>query len=234
MTVRNLVTCAATGRELSRLLVTDSATLHEKIKELIKKAYPSWNGEGFVDTNIVNKARETYLNNLFEEEQGQLTQLDTDVLENITQTEIITKNIEHELEQRSTPGERIADRVASFGGSWAFIISFVCILIVWIVINSVVLVHRYDPYPFILLNLILSCIAALQAPVIMMSQNRQEAKDRLRSQNDYKVNLKAELEIKLLHDKIDHLIMHQNMRLLEIQKIQIEMIEDLTHKLEKK
>jgi uncharacterized membrane protein len=125
-------------------------------------------------------------------------------------------------------GERLADRVAEFGGSWRFIITFGLVLVIWIGINSLVLLWRpFDPYPFILLNLVLSSIAALQAPVIMMSQNRQEAKDRLQSEHDYQINLKAEIEIRQLHIKLDQLINHSWQRLLEIQQVQTDLMEDL-------
>src|SRR5205823_575225 len=120
---------------------------------------------------------------------------------------------------------------AEFGGSWKFIIVFGAILLGWIVLNALVLLNRaFDPYPFILLNLILSSLAALQAPIIMMSQNRAEARDRLRGENDYKVNLKAELEIRHLHEKIDHLLRRQYNRLFEIQQIQIELLEEISQR----
>jgi len=129
-----------------------------------------------------------------------------------------------------TLGEKMADGLASFGGSWTFLIIFGSILFIWIGLNSILLLKKpFDPYPFFLLNLVLSCIAAVQAPVIMMSQNRQEAKDRLRSQHNYQVNLKAELEIRQLHDKIDHLLSHQWERLVEIQQIQIDLLSELAH-----
>ncbi len=119
---------------------------------------------------------------------------------------ITTKVLLQDEDQPITFGERVADAVAAFGGSWKFIILFFLFLIVWILANAIVLMNRsFDPYPFILLNLILSCIAAMQAPVIMMSQNRQEQKDRIRSQNDYLINLKAEVEIRALHEKVDRL-----------------------------
>jgi len=127
-----------------------------------------------------------------------------------------------------TRGERLADQIAAFGGSWTFITLFFGILLGWIVLNLWFLDNEgFDPFPFILLNLILSCLAAIQAPIIMMSQNRQEQKDRQRAEHDYKINLKAELEIKLLSEKIDHLLVHQNKKLLEIQEIQIDYLEDL-------
>ena len=127
-----------------------------------------------------------------------------------------------------TFGQRIADHIASFGGSWTFIISFFSFILVWMGINTWRLMGKpFDPFPFILLNLILSCIAAIQAPIIMMSQNRQEHKDRIRSEHDFKVNLKAELEIQLLNEKVDHLLVHQNKRLMEIQQIQADYLEDI-------
>ena len=130
-------------------------------------------------------------------------------------------DLEEELSKDLTPAQRIADRIAGFGGSRTFILFFFFFLLLWMAVNVFVILKRpFDPCPFILLNIILSCLAAIQAPVIMMSQNRKEEKDRKRSQNDYKVNLKAELEIKLLHEKIDHVIIHQNQRLLEIQQLQ--------------
>jgi uncharacterized membrane protein len=125
-------------------------------------------------------------------------------------------------------GQRIADRVASFGGSWTFILSFFLFLILWIAVNLINFSHKtFDPYPFILLNLILSCLAAIQAPVIMMSQNRQEQKDRERAKKDFVINLKAELEIRILHEKLDHLIMHQQQELIEIQKIQVDIMNEI-------
>jgi uncharacterized membrane protein len=136
-----------------------------------------------------------------------------------------------EFEQQLTFGERLADKIAEFGGSWRFIIIFFVILSLWIAINSLTLILKpFDPYPFILLNLILSCLASIQAPIIMMSQNRQEDKDRLRAEHDYRINLKAELEIRHLHEKIDHLLMNQWQRLLEIQEIQMELMEELARK----
>jgi uncharacterized membrane protein len=124
--------------------------------------------------------------------------------------------------------------VAEFGGSWGFIIFFGGFLVCWIILNAFWLSNQgFDPYPFILLNLILSCLAAIQAPIIMMSQNRQEEKDRERAKKDYMVNLKSELEIRMLHEKIDHLVMHQQQRLLEVQQLQIEMMQDILSRVEK-
>lgn len=171
-----------------------------------------------------------YIQSLLESEKGELTTLDHEVLESLQRHETLSSNVDAEFKKDSTIGEKLADGVASFGGSWRFIIIFASILVIWIGLNSILLLKKpFDPYPFILLNLVLSCLAAIQAPVIMMSQNRQEAKDRLRSKQDYRVNLKAELEIRHLHDKIDHLLSHQWERLVEIQQIQIDLLSELAH-----
>lgn len=131
---------------------------------------------------------------------------------------------------QASRGDRLADRVAAVGGSWGFITVFTLVLFGWMVLNSEVLQRfglAFDPYPFIFLNLMLSTLAAVQAPIIMMSQNRQEAKDRLRARNDYQVNLKAELEIRHLHEKIDHLLSHQWERMIEIQEVQLDLLNEL-------
>jgi uncharacterized membrane protein len=124
--------------------------------------------------------------------------------------------------------------VALLAGSWIFIIAFFSFIFLWMAVNFTLWsITPFDPYPFILLNLLLSCLAAIQAPNIMMSQNRQEKKDRSKAEHDYKINLKAELEIKLLSEKIDHLMVHQNKKLLEIQEVQTDYLEDLLKVLKK-
>ena len=140
--------------------------------------------------------------------------------ENISEDELLTQILKDGSEGKISFGQRIADKVASFGGSWTFIISFFVVVVTWVVINSFVLLsHPFDPYPFILLNLFLSCIAALQAPIIMMSQNRLEEKDRQRAQHDYLINLKAEMEIRNLQVNMKNLF--------EIQQKQMELLEEL-------
>ena len=139
----------------------------------------------------------------------------------------ISRNTNREFDDERTAGQRVADKVAAFGGSWTFIIIFAAILLSWVIINSYVLVRRgdaFDPYPYILLNLFLSMLAAVQAPVIMMSQNRQAAKDRLDAAHDYEVNLKAELEIMSLHEKMDELRESKWEDLLRLQQEQIKML----------
>lgn len=158
---------------------------------------------------------------------GELSDLEKTVVSAIEDKATLSDKVGQDEDLPLTFGQRIADKVASFGGSWTFIISFGGFLFLWIAANTWLLANKgFDPYPFILLNLILSCIAALQAPVIMMSQNRQEEKDRERAKKDYMVNLKSELEIRMLHEKIDHLIMHQQQELLEIRKAQVQMLEE--------
>jgi uncharacterized membrane protein len=133
--------------------------------------------------------------------------------------EKLSRNINHVQEDRLSFGDRMSDKLASFAGSWKFIIGFMCVLGLWIITNAFLIGRPYDPYPFILLNLVLSCIAALQAPVIMMSQNRQEEKDRLRAKNDYKINLKSEIIVEDLHEKLEKLIEKQQKLFLKLEEL---------------
>ena len=159
-----------------------------------------------------------------------LSQGEKRVLKTITERLHISRNAIKDYEKQYTFGQRVADKVASFGGSWTFIILFGGILLIWIGLNSFVLIYSnkaFDPYPYILLNLVLSMLAAIQAPIIMMSQNRQAAKDRADAENDYEVNLKAELEITALHEKIDSMRQRQLEQLLLLQQNQLDMIKKL-------
>ena len=176
-----------------------------------------------------DEARLKKVQDLLDTENEQLAKLHEILEETIDEKELLTLVLaEHEPDTISK-GQKAADKVAAFGGSWKFIILFGVILFVWIILNAIVLSNReaFDPYPFILLNLILSCIAALQAPVIMMSQNRKDEKDRKRAQNDYLINLKAELEIKNMHKKIDLLMVDQMKTLLDLQKLQVEILTNI-------
>jgi len=198
------------------------------IAELIQREVGSWSEDGWICSDDLQKFRHVYVRSLLEAEKGELTVLDKEVLESLSQQEILSRNPDEELQSALTQGQRLADRIASVGGSWVFITWFAVVLFVWIVINSIALLSRpFDPYPYILLNLVLSCLASIQAPVIMMSQNRQEARDRVHAMRDYQVNLKAELEIRHLHQKLDHLLSHQWERLVEIQDIQMELINEV-------
>ena len=168
------------------------------------------------------------INNLLQSETAQLSRLQDIVKKTMKDEDLIIENLLHPPEEVLTPGQRISDKVARFGGSWAFIITFMVILFLWILFNVIAATKMiFDPYPFILMNLILSCIAALQAPIIMMSQNRQEEIDRKRSENDYLVNMKAELEIRELNQKIDVLLEDQIKVLFESQAKQLEILKKI-------
>ncbi len=208
--------------------------IRPSLLEFIKKHVPTFDEKGFICFDDLGQSRKDYVREVLQDEIGELSALDQEVIESLQQHEILSSDISKQFETKLTFGERLSDRIASFGGSWRFIILFGTVLFGWIILNAIFLLDRgFDPYPFILLNLILSCLAAIQAPIIMMSQNRSEARDRLRAENDYKVNLKAELEIRHLHEKIDHLLRKQYNRLFEIQQIQIELLEEIGQKRER-
>jgi uncharacterized membrane protein len=203
--------------------------IRPSLLDFIKKKSPDLDDKAFICFDDLGEFRKDYIKEVLEDEIGELSVLDQEVIESLEQHEILSSDIEKQFEKKLTFGERLSDRIAEFGGSWKFLITFGAVIVVWIGVNAVLLATRaFDPYPFILLNLILSCLAAVQAPVIMMSQNRAEARDRLRAENDYKVNLKAELEIRHLHEKIDHLLRRQYNRLFEIQQIQVELLEEIS------
>lgn len=205
--------------------------VHRPVAELIQRKHPRTSPGGFICFEDLNRFRGEYIEDVLEQEKGELSTLETEVVRSFREQELVAANINAQFDCQVTTGEWVADRVAEFGGSWSFIICFGLVMAIWILSNTLVLVNRpFDPYPFILLNLVLSCLAALQAPVIMMSQNRQEAKDRLRAEHDYRVNLKAELEIRHLNAKIDMLLTHQWQQLLEIQRVQADLIQDSVRK----
>ncbi len=206
--------------------------IREGIFNLLKKDFPDLQKKDFITLTELNQYRRLYLTSLITQEKGELAVIDIDVMLAIQNNSILSENIQEELEAELTLGQKLADHVAAFGGSWTFIITFFLFILVWMLVNIWFLATKpFDPFPFILLNLILSCLAAIQAPIIMMSQNRQEQKDRIRGEHDYKINLKAELEIKLLSEKMDHILVHQNKKLLEIQEIQTDYLEDLMKEL---
>ena len=205
------------------------------ILNLIRKEFPDFKETDFMSMQELAIFREKYMVEFLHKEMGELNSLEKKVLDSLNEKTSLTDIAEESLVPVDlTYGQRLADKVASFGGSWTFIIYFGVFILIWIIINIVFLANKsFDPYPFILLNLILSCIASLQAPVIMMSQNRQEEKDRERAKKDYMINLKSELEIRILHEKIDHLMLHQQQDLIEIQKVQIDMMNDILKNLKK-
>ena len=220
--------CQVCHRAIAPNAGTIGEVLRPSLVEFIQKRVPGFEAQGFICFDDLGKFRRDYVREVLEEEIGELSALDREVVQSLQEHEILSENVGQEFEKKLSFGERLSDRIADFGGSWTFLMSFGAVLLIWIVINTIVLATRaFDPYPFILMNLILSCLAAVQAPIIMMSQNRAEARDRARAENDYKVNLKAELEIRHLHEKIDHILSKQYNRLFEIQQIQIELLEEL-------
>ncbi len=220
--------CAICGKSFAARNVVSGEIVRKEMAAEILKSVPDWSSDKFICRPDLARIRGSYLHTLLESERGELSSLEQEVVRSMREHELLSSNIDAEFEQNWSFGERLADRIASFGGSWTFLICFGVFLCIWIGMNSMLLLWRPpDPYPFIFLNLILSCLAAIQAPVIMMSQNRQEAKDRIRSEHDYQVNLKAELEIRHLHEKVDHLLSHQWERLVQIQELQLELLADL-------
>ncbi len=205
--------------------------IHEPIIEFRQKKYPGLSLQESICLPCLNRIRSEYVQEVLETEKGELSGLEEDVIKSLNEQELLSKNINLEFEQQLTLGERVADKVAEFGGSWPFIFIFLGVLGTWIIINSLALLRQpFDPYPYILLNLVLSSLAAIQAPIIMMSQNRQAKKDRLLADHDYRTNLKAELEIRQINWKMDQLLTHHWQRLLEIQHIQTELMEEIVLK----
>jgi uncharacterized membrane protein len=225
---KHTVTCAICGDTLPAAKSLAVATLRPSLIERIRQDHPGVPADGNLCFHHVTDYRAKYVAELLRKERGELSDLDREVVQSLSAGETIAANTEQEYSEDLSFGGRVSDLLAKFGGSWTFILIFVAIIIVWMTINAAIIGGaNFDPFPFILLNLVLSCLAALQAPVILMSQNRQELKDRMRAENDYQVNLKAELEIRHLHEKMDHLINRQWERLAEIQEIQLEIMQDM-------
>jgi len=211
--------------------VFSAEVIRGPIVEKIMASHPDWSSQGFICKADLNRYRAEYVKDVIKADKGELSVLDEQVVKSLKEQELLSQNINVEYDRQRSLGEIMADKLADFGGSWIFIGIFCGVLLLWIVMNSVVLLMKpFDPYPYIFLNLILSCLAAIQAPVILMSQNRQEARDRIQAEHDYRINLKAELEIRHLHEKMDHLLMNQWQRLMEIQQIQMELMQDLAQK----
>jgi len=218
--------CAVCGRD-ARVPVALGA-IRPPIAAMIVADHPGLTADSPVCREHLVAYRTRYVQDMLAHERGEISELERQVVESLAREETVSRHVERRWRDERTFGETVADIVADFGGSWTFIGVFFAVLLVWMGFNLWMAAEKiFDPYPFILLNLVLSCLAAIQAPIIMMSQKRQEAKDRLRSENDYRVNLKAELEIRHLHEKLDHLINRQWERLAEIQQIQLEIMEDL-------
>ncbi|MBX7165210.1 MAG: DUF1003 domain-containing protein [Pirellulales bacterium] len=229
------VTCQICHRQVRRADAVPGELVHPAVVTTIERQHHEWTPTGFICLSDLHRFRIEHVREVLEIERGELTALESEVLKSLATQETVAKDINTRFDRTLTFGERLADRVAEFGGSWTFVTLFGLAVLGWIVVNTWMLGARPpDPFPYILLNLCLSCLAAIQAPIIMMSQNRQEAKDRLRSEQDYRVDLKAELEVRQIITRLDQLLSHQWQRLLEIQELQLESIAELARQRERK
>ncbi len=220
------IVCTVSKKSYNPEEVKIGATVRPPIFNLIKKDFPDFTEGSYISVESLNQYRQRYIEQIVNSDNDETTALEKQIIKSLTDHEIISNQLLDEEHITLTFGQKLSDKIALFGGSWTFILSFFFFLLSWMVINSLVK-NGFDTYPFIFLNLILSCLAAIQAPIIMMSQNRQSEKDRLHAHNDYKTNLKAEVEIQMLHEKIDHLMNYQGQKLLEIQQIQTEYMSDI-------
>jgi uncharacterized membrane protein len=201
------------------------------IVDCIIRECPEWSPEGFICQTDLDRFMIQYARDVVDQERAGYASLEGTINGDIRVEDHLPKNDNVEYEKAMTLGERVSDSLAGFAGSWTFILVFAGLLVLWIVLNSYILLARpFDPYPYILLNLVLSIIAAVQAPVIIMSQNRQEVRDRLHAERDFQVSIHTDAEIHRLHKKIDYLMTDQGQKILEIQNIQLELIEELIKK----
>ena len=219
--------CAISGKHFPARSLQTLGSLRPSLTERILQDHPELSHSAMISAVELDKFRLKYVEDMLMAEHGELTALDREVAKSISEHDTIAENIEVVYDDRRSFGDQVSDNLAKFGGSWYFLIGFGIFLLMWIGINLVIYAKwAFDPYPFIFLNLVLSCLAAIQAPVILMSQRRSEMKDRLRAQSDYRVNLKAELEIRHLHEKLDYLVSKQWDRLMEIQQLQLETLQE--------
>ena len=228
MADQELFLCQVCGENKNQNEVVPAASIPESIAGIIRKEYPGLSPQGYICNRDLNHFRTQYIREILEKERDELSSLEENITQSMKDHDLTTKNVNIEFDRQLSFGDKVSDRLAEFAGSWTFIALFSGFLLFWITLNTLILALRpFDPFPFILLNLFLSALAAIQAPVIIMSQNRQEERDRMNAEHDYQVNLNAEMEIHQLHRKIDHLLINQGERLLEIQKIQVELMEEL-------
>lgn len=233
MTVRKNKICVICNNRYSvteGLFVRD---LSQKLKETIHEKNPDSKASSFVCLRDIQKIRIEQMQTMVDKDLEKDRQMNAALQKELAKDNYVTRNINDTIHGKLTKGQKLADLVARFGGSWGFIITFVIILVLWMGINVThFLGVNFDPYPFILLNLFLSCIAAIQAPIIMMSQNRQADRDRFDAENDYRTNTKSEMEIRILHEKIDQLSEVQWPHILEIQKMQISILSELENEIQ--
>ncbi|MFO1010201.1 MAG: DUF1003 domain-containing protein [Planctomycetota bacterium] len=221
--------CSLCGRAQPAARLVHARGLRSALAEELAKRHPgAWSEDAQVCLDCRSAARVDHLLAELERERGELSEVEAEVARQAASHLAIAEQIDEQFERGITRGQRFADHVARVGGSWPFVIGFGVVLLVWIALNVLLLRERaFDPYPFILLNLVLSCVAALQAPIIMMSQDRMAARDRLQADQDFRVNLKAEIEVRSLHDKLDHVLHAQWQHMVEMQQLQIDLLNEI-------
>lgn len=224
--------CIRCSQHIPHGTAISARTLRARFADFVAARHPAtWHVDGILCRRCIDIERAAYIMLQLEEERGELSTIEHNVSRKAATHLEYAAHIDTQFEKNLTFGQRLADTVASVGGSWPFVIGFMLVLIGWIILNTAILrTAPFDPYPYILLNLVLSCLAALQAPIIMMSQNRAAARDRLEADEDFKINLKAELEIAALHEKMDHLLHTQWERMVELQQTQLDLLEELLEK----
>lgn len=223
--------CAICHKVFAPTDVYPLSLVRHTVLTIAKTKYPQLEEESFVCYPDLRKMHALYFEEVMKQERGALSQLEKDVLQNISEHEILSENINEQFEETLTVGDRIADKIAQFGGSWTFILLFGIVLFSWMGVNSFqYLQGSFDPYPYIFLNLVLSCLAAIQAPVIMMSQNRQSAKDRLSQEKDYQINLKSELQIRQLNARLELFMKHHWQKMHELSRMQEEIVHEVEDK----
>ena len=221
------LTCSISGKQFPARSLHSLGSIRPLLTERVLRDHPKLSHDALISAAALDKYRLQYVEDMLLKEHGELSALDKEVAKSIAENDTIAENIEVVYDDRRSVGDQLADSLARYGGSWYFLIGFGIFLALWMGTNIILYTKwAFDPYPFIFLNLMLSCLAAIQAPVILMSQRRAEAKDRLRAQSDYRVNLKAELEIRHLHEKLDYLVSKQWDRLMEIQQLQLETLQE--------
>jgi uncharacterized membrane protein len=224
----NTIKCQICQKNFTMDEVMKAELLEEPIVQMIREKHSEWSSEGFICLPDLYLFRARYVAEILKTSSQEIYCLEKEMAK---EEQPVSRNLNKEFESSLTLGERLSDGLANFGGSWTFIGIFLAMMVIWMGINGFALLEKpFDPFPFILLNLVLSCLAAVQAPVIMMSQNRQEAKDRLRAEHDFEINRKAEIEIRKLHERMDHLLMHQWQHLMDIQQLQVHLMEEINQR----
>jgi len=228
MTGQDTFPCQICGELQAKTGLVHGGSVQASVAEFITKEYPAWSPGGYICRADLNRFRKRYIQEEVEKEREKCASLRGTVDNDLNVEDHLPGNDNTEYEGKLTFGERLADSIAGFAGSWAFIGAFAGLIFLWVALNTFILLWRpFDPYPYILLNLFLSMLAAVQAPVIIMSQNRQEIRDRLHAERDYQVSIHSDREIHLLHRKMDHLMAIQGQKLLEIQQLQLDLMDDL-------